>query len=119
MLYRYNKRLVATARRLRKDMTKEERHLWYDFLKKLPITVNRQKNIGDYIVDFFIAEKRIVIELDGAQHGTPEGKESDARRDAELSRLGLVVLRYKNADIHQNFKDVCADILKHLGMNET
>ena len=69
MIYNYNKKLVSTAQALRKRMTKEEKHLWYDFLKHLPVTVNRQKNIGNYIVDFFIAEKRVVIELDGSQHG--------------------------------------------------
>ena len=61
MLFKYNKNLVPCAQQLRKDMTKEEKHLWYDFLKKLPITVNRQKNIGNYIVDFLISSKRIVI----------------------------------------------------------
>lgn len=67
MIYSYNKKLVSNARALRNNMTDEENHLWYDFLKKLPLTVNRQKNIGNYIVDFFIASKRIVIEIDGIQ----------------------------------------------------
>ena len=66
MIYKYNKNLVSNAKKLRKNMTPEEKHLWYDFLKRLPITVNRQKNIGNFIVDFFIAEKRIVIEIDGS-----------------------------------------------------
>ncbi|MBQ2826585.1 MAG: DUF559 domain-containing protein, partial [Clostridia bacterium] len=64
MIYKYNKNLVSNAQALRKNMTPEEKHLWYDFLKKLPCTVNRQKNIGNFIVDFFIASKRIVIEID-------------------------------------------------------
>ena len=67
MIYSYNKKLVSNARALRNNMTDEENHHWYDFLKKLPLTVNRQKNIGNYIVDFFIASKRIVIEIDGIQ----------------------------------------------------
>lgn len=74
MIYSYNKKLVSNARALRNNMTDEENHLWYDFLKKLPLTVNRQKNIGNYIVDFFIASKRIVIEIDGIQHKMPENK---------------------------------------------
>ena len=69
-------------------MTKEEKHLWYDFLKKLPLTVNRQKNIGDYIVDFFIAKNRIVIEIDGSQHGMSENLKVDEKRDRELGFLG-------------------------------
>ena len=97
-------------------MTPEEKHLWYDFLKKLPITVNRQKNIGAFIVDFFIASKRIVIELDGIQHTMPENKLNDANRDDELMRLGISVLRYSNFDINKNFNSVCNDILNHLGL---
>ena len=67
MQYKYNRKLVANAQKLRKNMTPEEKHLWYDFLKKLPVTVNRQKNIGNYIVDFYIPSARLVIELDGIQ----------------------------------------------------
>ena len=74
MIYSYNKKLVSNARALRNNMSDEENQLWYDFLKKLPLTVNRQKNIGNYIVDFFIASKRIVIEIDGIQHKIPENK---------------------------------------------
>ena len=97
-------------------MTDEEKRLWYDFLKILPVTVNRQKNIGNYIVDFFIASKRIVIELDGAQHGEPENKQADEMRDRDLQDLGITVLRYRNEDINTKFDFVCKDILKHLGL---
>ena len=65
MFCKYNKNLVENAKSLRKEMTREEKHLWYDFLKKLPINVNRQKNIGNYIVDFYISSASAVIELDG------------------------------------------------------
>ncbi len=98
-------------------MTKEEKHLWYDFLKRLPVTVNRQKNIGNYIVDFFISHKRIVIELDGSQHGTEEIYKADLLRDNELSKLGITVLRYSNIDINSRFTAVCEDILKHLDLS--
>ena len=114
MIYKYNNKLVSNAQELRKNMTPEEKHLWYDFLKKLPVTVNRQKNIGNYIVDFFIASKRIVIEIDGIQHKKPENKQADEKRDEELKELGIKVLRYKNTDINQNFDGVCRDILKHI-----
>jgi len=117
MIYNYNKKLVANSRSLRKNMTDEEKHLWYDFLKRLPVTVNRQKNIGNYIVDFFIASKRIVIEIDGAQHLMQENKEADIKRDADLRALGVTVLRYSNVDINGNFNTVCEDILSHLGLS--
>lgn len=116
MIYKYNKSLVANARTLRKNMTKEEKHLWYDFLKRLPFTVNRQKNIGDFIVDFFIAEKRVVIEIDGCQHYEPANKEADKHRDAELLKLGITVLRYSNYDINRSFESVCNDILHRLNI---
>ena len=110
----YNRKLTANARKLRKDMTKEERHLWYDFLKPLPITVHRQKVLGNYIVDFYIPSAKLVIELDGSQHYEGSGKAADATRDAYLRSLGLQVVRYSNADINQRFQAVCEDIRKHL-----
>ena len=116
MSYSYNKNLVKNAQSLRKNMTPEEKHLWYDFLKRLPVTVNRQKNIGDFIVDFYIASARIVIELDGSGHNLPSNQAADAERDAELEKLYIKVLRYRNIDINKNFNAVCNDILKHLGL---
>ena len=97
-------------------MTDEEKHLWYDFLKLLPFTVRRQHNIENYIVDFYIAEKKIVIGVDGAQHLTEENKAADEKRDADLSVWGIKVLRYSNESINKNFTAVASDILKHLGL---
>ena len=116
MIYNYNKNNTPNAQILRKNMTPEEKRLWYDFLKKLPFTVNRQKSIGNYIVDFFIASKRVVIEIDGRQHGLEENKKADKIRDNELNKLGIKILRYKNKDINQNFNDVCEDILRQLDL---
>ena len=113
----YNKKLVSNAKILRKRMTPEENHLWYDFLKNLPITVKRQHNIENYIVDFYIASEKIVIEIDGIQHTSPEHMESDEIRDKALSQWGLKVLRYTNISINSNFTVVCADILKNLGLS--
>ena len=73
-------------------MTKEERRLWYDFLKQLPVTVNRQKVIGRYIVDFYCASANLVIELDGSQHYESEGVTSDRERDHTLNQLGITVV---------------------------
>jgi very-short-patch-repair endonuclease len=118
MSYKYNASLTGVAQALRKNMTPEEKHLWYDFLKHLPLTVNRQKTIGDFILDFFISEKRIAIEIDGIQHGEPSHKHKDLQRDNELRQLGIHVLRYSNQDINQRFDVVCADISKHLNLYE-
>ena len=110
----YNKKLTQNARNLRKNMTPEEKHLWYDFLKKLPITVHRQKVIGRYVVDFYIAEPKIVIELDGKGHLRPQNAEADRERDEYLASLGIEVLRYKNRQINDYFESICKDILKHI-----
>jgi len=95
-------------------MTKEERHLWYDFLKGFPLMVHRQKVIGNYIADFYIAEKKLVIELDGSQHYESIGKHADQVRDAYFVALGITVLRYSNADINYRFDAVCQDIWNHV-----
>ena len=109
-----NPHLKEFSQTLRREMTKEERHLWYDFLKTLPITVHRQKVFTRYIADFYIAEKNMVIELDGSQHYEDEGKCSDRARDEFFASQGIKVLRYSNADINQNFDGVCEDILRNL-----
>lgn len=111
---RNNPNLTANAKMLRKQMTKEERHLWYDFLKSLPMTVNRQKVLGDYIVDFYCASAKLIIELDGSQHYEGNGVLADLKRDAYLESLGLTVLRYSNLDIARNFEAVCQDIINHI-----
>ena len=109
----YNKRLIKNARNLRKNMTKEERHLWYDCLKLLPVTVHRQKVFGNYIVDFYITEAELVIELDGSQHYEPQEAEYDKARTAYLESQGLQVLRIPNSAIHDNFRGVC-EYIYHL-----
>ena len=106
----YSKNLKPHAQELRNNMTKEERHLWYDFLKSFPVPVKRQKIIGGYIADFYIPDCRIVIELDGSQHYSDEGKEYDKERDEYMQSAGITVLRYSNLDISQNFNGVCEDI---------
>ncbi len=117
MSYKYNKNLVKNAQTLRKNMTREEKHLWYDFLKKLPITVHRQKNIENYIIDFYISKNRIAIELDGSQHYNDENQISDNIRDKKLSELGITVLRYSNRDINNHFYDVCTEIVQTVGLD--
>jgi len=109
-----NPNLRKNAQKLRREMTKEERRLWYDFLKRLPVTVNRQKVIGPYIVEFYCASRKLVIELDGSQHYEDEGAASDRERDHALNQLGITVARYSNDDIYRNFDGVCADLLRRL-----
>lgn len=114
MNYNANKKLTHNSQKLRKDMTPEEKRLWYDFLKSLPLTVNRQKVIGDYIVDFFCSQAKLIIELDGSQHFEHENEERDKVRDTYLKNLGYTVVRYSNRDVNENFKYVCEDIYNRL-----
>ncbi len=95
-------------------MTPHEKHLWYDFPKYCPVTVKSQKIIGNYIVDFYIAKAKLVIELDGSQHWEEEHQARDEKRDAELAGMGLTVFRYSNKDIDENFDGICQDIANHL-----
>ena len=111
-----NPKLRKNAQKLRRDMTKEERRLWYDFLKQLPVTINRQKVIGPYIVDFYCASAKLVIELDGSQHYEEDGAASDRERDSALNGFGISVVRYSNDDINRNFNGVCTDLLRRLGI---
>ena len=102
------------AQRLRREMTRQERHLWYDFLKPCPVTFRRQKQFGHYIVDFYCASANLVVELDGSQHCEGEAQQRDAERDKYLNGLGLTVLRFSNHDVDRHFDGVCAEIEKHL-----
>lgn len=95
-------------------MTAEERKLWYGFLKPAPFHISRQKVLGRYIVDFYCAAAKTVIELDGSQHYEPENEKKDEARDAYLSNLGIKVLRYTNLQISQEFENVCNDIYNRL-----
>lgn len=106
----YNDSLTSNARALRRNMTKEEKHLWYDFLSTFPQKVVRQKVIGKYIVDFYCASAQIVIELDGSQHYDDEGIEYDRKRTEYLNQLGIQVIRIPNNEVNGNFDGVCAYI---------
>ncbi len=110
--------LVRNSQKLRKEMTPEEKKLWYDFLRNLPVTVNRQKIIGNYIVDFYCSEAKIVIELDGLQHWEKDIHEYDKIRDAYLTGLGLKVVRFSNYEVQRNFRGVCQQILDLMGIDE-
>ena len=111
-----NPKLKRNAQKLRREMTKEERRLWYDFLKQLPVTVNRQKVIGHYIVDFYCASAKLAIELDGSQHYENEGAAADRESAHALNQRGITIVRYSNNDLNRNFDGVCADLLRRLGL---
>ena len=104
---KHNKQLVPLAKQLRKEMTKEERHLWYDFLRSYPVRFSRQKVLGKYIADFYCAEAKLVIELDGSQHYEDRNIKKDADRTAFLEGYGLRVIRIPNNDVSRNFCGVC------------
>ena len=107
MDYKHNKALVPNAKNLRKNLTKEERRLWYDYLRTYPVKFQRQKIIGKYIVDFYCAKAKLIVELDGSQHYEEKGMEYDAERTAFLEQYGIRVLRIPNNEVIQNFRGVC------------
>lgn len=103
----YNKANIPLAKALRKNMTPWERKLWYEFLRTYPIRFQRQKAIGNFIVDFYCAKAGLVIELDGGGHYTTSQSEKDMIRTSELEQLNLTVLRICNLDVDRNFSGVC------------
>ena len=107
MQSKHNKQLVPLARQLRKEMTKEERHLWYDFLRSYPVRFSRQKVLGKYIADFYSADAKLVIELDGSQHYEDGNMKKDGERTAFLEAYGLTVIRIANNEVCRNFCGVC------------
>ena len=107
MQSKHNKQLVPLAKQLRKEMTKEERHLWYDFLRSYPVRFSRQKVLGKYIADFYSAEAGVIIELDGSQHYEEKEQIYDAERTAFLKSYGLRLIRIPNNEVNRNFRGVC------------
>ena len=101
---------LENARRLRREMTPHERKLWYLFLRKYPVKIYKQRIIGRFIVDFYCACAKLVIEVDGSQHYEAQGMAYDAERSVFLSALGLEVLRFSNRDIDRDFRNVCEQI---------
>lgn len=102
-----NDKMLSYARRLRREMTKEERHLWYDFLQGYPEHIYRQRIFGKYIVDFYCASAKLGIELDGSQHFDAAGKAYDEERTECLKQYGIAILRIPNNEVNRNFSGVC------------
>ena len=101
---------LENARRLRREITPHERKLWYLFLRKYPVKIYKQRIIGRFIVDFYCASAKLVIEVDGSQHYEPQGIAYDEERSAFLTALNLAVLRFSNRDIDRDFRGVCEQI---------
>lgn len=108
----YNKKNIQLAKTLRKNMTRHERKLWYEFLKGYPVRFQRQKAIGEYIAGFYCAKAGLVVELDGSGHRKEAQREKDRIRTETLEQMDLRVLRFSNADIDSNFEGVCLCIDK-------
>lgn len=109
-MIKYDGRLLPRAKELRKEMTPQERKIWYDFLQKYPVKFYKQKIIDGFIVDFFCHSAKLVIEIDGSQHYTEQGMAYDLERSAIIERYGLMVLRFTNTDVNVRFPEVCQKI---------
>ena len=107
MSLEYNKKNIPLAKNLRKNATPQENHLWYDFLSKYEIRFQRQKAIGSFIADFYCHKAKLVVEIDGSQHYTDEGKRKDDFRTEILEGYDLKVIRFSNRHINTNFRGVC------------
>jgi very-short-patch-repair endonuclease len=106
----YNPQLVPRAKELRQNMTQAEKQLWYSYLKTFKFRVLRQRPIGNFIVDFYCAELKLVIEVDGNSHFTEEGQNYDMERTQVLEGYGLKVMRFKNSEVLSNLEGVCGQI---------
>ena len=106
-----NPAMTPRARELRKKMTPQERHVWYDFLSKYPVRFRRQRAIESFIADFYSSDALLVIELDGSQHDTEQGMAYDRERSAIFESYGIQVLRFSNQEIDRDFEAVCHRIM--------
>ena len=105
-----NKNNTHLSQILRKNQTKEEAKLWYQFLRKYPVQFRRQYKIGNFIVDFYCHKAKLAVELDGSGHYEPEQIEKDRKRTKFINQQGVAVLRFTNTDIQINFYNVCSCI---------
>jgi very-short-patch-repair endonuclease len=114
-----DKNLKEHSRDLRTNATRQENHLWYDFLRGFRPRFTRQRIIGEYIADFFCYKAKLVVELDGSQHYTEEGIAYDNERTAYLNGLGIEILRFANQVVDMNFQGVCNEIARVVAEKQT
>lgn len=113
----YNPKLKERAREMRKNMTEPERKLWLKFLRNQKKTFLRQKPLDNYIVDFYCASNKLIIEIDGDSHFNRDGKSYDEERTAVLKSYGLELLRFTNDEVIKNFENVCEKISSFIEKN--
>ena len=106
----YKATLTSRARELRRDATKQENHLWYEYLRGFRPRFARQRIIGSYILDFYCGTTKLAVELDGSQHFEPDAMEYDKTRTRFLESLGIQVMRFTNIDVDSSFEGVCITI---------
>lgn len=106
----YQRKMIPRAKELRREMTPQEKRLWYGFLCDYPVRFQRQKTIGSFIADFYCFRARMIVEVDGIQHYTKQVRAYDLERSAILDRYGLKVIRFTNREIDRQFMTVCAKI---------
>jgi len=107
MPLKYNGKNVILAKQLRKNATIFEKRLWYDFLSKYKIRFQRQKTIDNFIADFYCHKAKLIIEIDGSQHFSEQGKKYDCFRTEKLEGYDLKIIRFTNDQIKENFYGVC------------
>ena len=108
----YNTELKQKARELRKNATKQENRLWYEYLREFRPRFTRQRVVGNYILDFYCGKVKLAIELDGSQHYESDIQEYDIRRTTYLNSLGIEIIRFPNSDVNSNFEGVCITIAR-------
>ena len=106
----YKEKLIPRAKELRKNATRQEKRLWYNFLSSYPVRFQRQKAIDGFVADFYCHKAKLVVELDGSQHYEEAGRARDKERSAILEKYGLKVIRFSNGDVDRNFYGVCTAI---------
>ncbi len=111
-MHTYKSTLKKPSRSLRKNMTDAEQLLWKHIRRKqiIGIQFNRQKPILNYIVDFYAAKAKLVIEIDGSQHLEENNKIKDIERDKDLNSVGLTILRFDNRQVLTETESVLQEI---------
>jgi len=107
MPIKYIAALIPLAKKLRREMTPQEKCLWYGFLANFSPRFQRQKTIDRFIVDFYCYKAKLIVEIDGSQHYTEAGLAYDAERESILNSYGLRTIRFSNRDVNENFEGVC------------
>lgn len=115
------KELLNSRRQLRKNLTPAEAFLW-NRLKAKQLDGKKfakQHSIGNYIVDFYLASDKLIIEMDGEVHQNENAMEYDEKRTAYLNREGFTVIRFENKMIFDNLPSVLMEIRENFKDNKT